>query len=282
MKEKLLVSFSGGETSAYMTWWIWNNWRDKYDVVVVFANTGDENEETLEFVEQCSTHFGFPVVWVEANVFHGNRKGTGHRVVDFLSASRRAEPFEEVIKKYGIPNKSFPHCTRELKANPIRSYARSIGWKKYETAVGIRIDEIDRMAEKRNDYSLIYPLIKTRPMTKQKINFWWSMQPFRLRLKGYQGNCKVCHKKSDPKLYQIAKESPQNFDSFERFEEVYGDYIPKSQSAGRSKENVFYRKNRSVKDIKREAEQWDGVVKDDTQDFDNESCEVFSECGIDN
>lgn len=126
--------------------------------------------------------------------------------MSFETASRNGEPFEKVIQRYGIPNKKFPHCTRELKLRPMTKYLRSIGWKKgsYHTAVGIRVDEIDRVAADRKEKGLIYPLISDRPMTKPKINFWWSQQPFRLKLKGYQGNCKDCYKKSDNKLLTMA------------------------------------------------------------------------------
>lgn len=56
----LFVSFSGGETSARMTQMLLTKWRRKYDkVVVVFANTGEENEATLDFVCQCDIAFGF-------------------------------------------------------------------------------------------------------------------------------------------------------------------------------------------------------------------------------
>ena len=68
MKKKLLISFSGGETSAFMAQWLWNNKQHEFDMIFVFANTGEENEETLEFVEKCSDYFGFNVIWVEANV----------------------------------------------------------------------------------------------------------------------------------------------------------------------------------------------------------------------
>jgi len=82
MKDKLLVSFSGGETSGYMLWWILKNWSSKYEIKVVFANTGQENEETLLFVQKCSEYFNIEVIWVEAVVNPENRKGTTHKVVN--------------------------------------------------------------------------------------------------------------------------------------------------------------------------------------------------------
>lgn len=297
-KPNLLVSFSGGETSAYMTWWIWNNWRDRYNVKVVFANTGDENEETLLFTHIFSQHFNIPVAWVEAHVNPVKRKGTKFSGITFETASRNGEPFEEVIKKYGIPNQNSPHCTRELKQRPIESYAAFIfKGDSYFTAIGIRCDEIDRMNAKRKEKQILYPLIKDRPMTKPKINFWWSQQPFRLKLKGYQGNCKTCWKKSTNKLYQIAKESPASFDVFERLEANYSMYTPESRiqllnarCETPSTPWLFFRGNKSVYDIKEESSQWKGLVVDDSVtseiqlefDFEIEACEVFSECGIDN
>ena len=50
MKQKLLVSFSGGETSAFMAQWLWKHKQDEYDMIFVFANTGQENEETLQII----------------------------------------------------------------------------------------------------------------------------------------------------------------------------------------------------------------------------------------
>jgi len=59
VKKNLLISFSGGKTSAYMTHYILNNLMDQYNPVVVFANTGREHEETLEFVRDCDLFLGF-------------------------------------------------------------------------------------------------------------------------------------------------------------------------------------------------------------------------------
>lgn len=296
-KQKLLVSFSGGETSAFMAQWLWRHKRDQYDMVFVFANTGQENEQTLEFVRKCSDHFGFPVVWIEG-VHHSEvGVGTTHKVVDFASASRNGEPFETFISVYSIPNRTTPQCTRELKAYPIRSYARSLGWKGYWTAIGIRADEVDRMSAKRKEERLLYPLLAERPMTKQKVNFWWSQQPFRLELKGYQGNCKWCWKKSNPKLVRIAQEAPEAFAFPASMEDKYGDYFPQHKVQGRIDAGVpvpkgirFFRGNKSARDILALAAATPSqAVLDDSMDmniqhdlFDDEACEVFSQCGIDN
>lgn len=273
-KKKLLVSVSGGETSLFMAIWLWLHKQDEYEMIFVFANTGQENEETLLFLKQCAEYFGINIIWIEADVKEGKGNGTRFKVTDFENASRNGEPFEAVIKKYGIPNTSFLHCTRELKMNPIKAYAKSIwGKEKYYLAIGVRIDEFDRMNANKDKLLIIYPLIakEMQPMTKPMINFWWKQQPFRLNLKGYQGNCITCYKKSDKKLFQIAKENPKSFDFFDRMEQQYG------------KGQQIFRKNRTTKMLLEEAKKWKGTVKDDSENeptlFDDESCEVFSSCG---
>ena len=198
-KKKLIISFSGGETSAFMSQWILNNKKDEFEIVCVFANTGQENEETLDFVEKCDKEFNLNLVWVEAVINPKFGEGVRHRIVDYKTASRNGQPFEDLISKMGMPNQSAPFCTRDLKLNPIKSYLRSIGWKKYWTAIGIRADEFDRINPNRLKERLYYPLVSDIQMTKPMINFWWNQQSFRLNLKGYQGNCKWCYKKSTNK-----------------------------------------------------------------------------------
>lgn len=253
MIKKLFISFSGGETSAYMLLWILENWKNHYEeMVIIFANTGQENEATLLFVAQVAALARVKVVWVEAVVHHGKRKGCTHKVVDFLSASRNGEPFEDVIKKYGIPNQQFPHCTRELKLNPMVSYIKSLGWDKYDTAVGIRADEIDRMGTEFKGSKLVYPLIKNKPMTKPQINEFWDSMPFRLQLKGYQGNCKWCWKKSDRKHFTLIKENPTQYDFPAKMEAIYGKTgagIEKGVGCNSEGRRVFFRKNRSTEDL---------------------------------
>lgn len=117
----LVISFSGGRTSAYMTKLLQEKYGNKREIITIFANTGKEREETLEFVNECDKSFGFRTTWIESYQHHGQRKSPGFRIVDFESASRNGEPFEDMIRKHGIPNVSFPHCSRELKKRPIET-----------------------------------------------------------------------------------------------------------------------------------------------------------------
>src|SRR5687768_16003487 len=97
MKKRLLVSFSGGETSAFMAQWLKANKSDEYDMWFLFANTGEENEETLRFVDQCDKYFGLNVIWVEgvSNPEYG--VGVTPVEVNHETASRDGEPFESMI-----------------------------------------------------------------------------------------------------------------------------------------------------------------------------------------
>jgi len=150
MKKNLLVCRSGGRTSEYMYKWLLENKRDEYNIIGIFANTGWEHHKTLEFVNnndmENRERFGVEPVWVEA-VVHIGRASCTHKIVTFETASRNREPMIEVFKKYGIANSAYPHCTRELKENPIHDYIKYIGWDKgqYYTALGIRIDEPKRI-----------------------------------------------------------------------------------------------------------------------------------------
>lgn len=222
-----LISFSGGETSAYMAQWLLKNKSDEYDFKVVFANTGQELEETLEFVEKCDRLFNLNCVWIEADVQHERGIGTKAKVVDFHSASRDGEPFEQMIRKYGIPNMAYRHCSQELKSTPIRAYARSIGWKagSYESFVGIRADEFDRANGDSTSDRLVYPLVKLG-INKEDVNRYWRDMPFRLQIKGYEGNCKTCWKKSTRKLLTIAKHNPEYFEFNQRMENRYENHQP--------------------------------------------------------
>jgi hypothetical protein len=221
LKEKYHISFSGGRTSAYMTKLLIDNWSDRYEFIVTFANTGLEHPKTLEFINNCDKVFGFNTVWLESVVQHDKRSAPTHKIVTFETASRKGEPFEEVIKKYGIPNSAFPGCTRDLKLAPIKSYLKSLGIDEHKirTAIGIRTDETRRVNAKTAEArTLEYPLIVVWPSDKQDVLDWWEDQPFDLGIDEFEGNCLGCWKKSLKKHFMQIERDPSVYDFHKRME----------------------------------------------------------------
>lgn len=202
----LLISFSGGRTSAFMARLLFELPQYKnYKKLVVFANTGKEREETLAFVDKCDKEFNLNVVYVEAVVNNEKGKGTDYKIVDYKTASRNGEPFEAVIEKYGLPSKLWRHCTREMKEQPIKKIAENMLGDGYLTALGIRADEKHRIGKKKN---YIYPLAEIN-VDEKFIRNWWSRQSFDLDLKDYEGNCDLCFLKSERKKLTLLLENPK-------------------------------------------------------------------------
>jgi len=217
---KIISSFSGGRTSAFMTSILLNNYLDN-DLLCVFANTGKENEETLKFINECDVRWNLGITWIEAVIHPEIGKGTTYKIVDYYTASRNGEPFSAVNAKYGLANKNYPHCTRELKEVPIRKFAIDFcGRTNYKMAIGIRIDErkrVNRLRAEKNNW--VYPLVDEFPTTKLMVHDFWKNQPFDLGLHDYEGNCDLCWKKSLKKRQRILREKPWIGDWWEKEEE---------------------------------------------------------------
>lgn len=229
-----------------MTKMLIDNLSEKYEFIVTFANTGMEHEKTLEFVNNCDKFFGFNTIWLEANVIQGGRVGTGFKVVTFETASRNGEPFEDVIKKYGIPNVSYPHCTRELKLAPMRSYLKFLGihHTAIKTAIGIRSDEKRRVSSRAGVDNIVYPLIDMWPTDKQTVLDWWEDQEFDLGLSEWDGNCKGCYKKSFKKIFKQIDKDTNLLDWHKRMEHTYGQFGARKE--GDNSSRVFFRGNISA------------------------------------
>lgn len=288
-RRRLFISFSGGRTSALMTMRLLSlvaHLRDlgiDIDVVVIFANTGQEDEETLRFVDRCDRILGFNVVWLQAVIDPRHGKGTRHEVVSFETAARASEPFEDEIAKYGLPNRNYPHCTRELKLAPMYSYLRDIGWEagSFTTAIGIRADERDRVSVRADEKGIIYPLVRWG-MRKPDVIERFKLLPFDLYLPEHMGNCLTCWKKTLRKHLTLIKQRPEAYDFAERMETEYGLV---KQAPGQPPRRMF-REGRSVADLRAEAAKPFDEWRDDHEAFDpqldvggacEESCEVHSD-----
>jgi hypothetical protein len=282
-RPRLRVSFSGGRTSALMTACILKEYRDVrgHEVLVTFANTGQEHEETLRFVDACDKKWDFGVVWLEADVHPQKGKGTRARVVDFETASRDGRPYEDFCAKYGIPNRNRLWCTRELKEIPMDRYVtKTLKWKasSYHTAIGIRADEMDRVSINALDKGFLYPLLDLG-VRRPDVLSWFSSQDFDLKVPEHLGNCTWCWKKSDRKLYTLLKEVPEIFDFPERMEKAHG-----TKGFNNGVSQVFFRGSRSTSQLRASAAAYTGSLFTDPhwdydQDLDagsscGESCEI--------
>lgn len=287
---RILASFSGGRTSAVMTIELVNKYnakpihvfsksgKKKYtylqgfrkngkvvQIIVCMANTGKERVETLIFSKECDEFFNLHINLLEAVVHNGERKSSTHKVVKFKNLDKKGRPFRDVIVKYGIPNKAFPHCTRELKTNPIHSFIASIGWTEYITAIGYRIDEPKRFKTKK--HGQIYPLVKMNPMTKQDVLAWWKTQPFDLQLEEHQGNCDLCYKKSTPKLLlHIHELKRSEIEWWIEQEADFEYYTPKTRTECNPPYR-FFRGNLSIHDLIKMSQE---LYKDAANDTDED------------
>lgn len=207
------ISFSGGRTSAYMLWRVLqSNEGLPDDAIVCFANTGKEEEATLEFVRDCAEYWQVPITWLEF-------RDTEDRfeVVTFETASRNGEPFEALIRKRNyLPNPVTRFCTIDLKIRPIGRYLLSLGMAATKTEaenmsmIGMRADE-QRRAAKIADKSRI-PLV-TAGITKEDVGAFWRAQPFDLGLPNnngvtMHGNCDLCFLKGGAQILSLIAEKP--------------------------------------------------------------------------
>lgn len=241
-KEKLyVVMTSGGRTSMFLAKYIKENTKYK-NVLFVFLNTGKEKEETLAFIEKCDKEFNLNVIWLEAKIIHEKQIGTTYKIVNFKTASRNGEPFEEMLKKYPLPNNMASNCTRELKLRPVEAFIRN-NYKDFDVyrIIGIRADEQHRKSNNATNEKLLYPLCDEIKVDAKFIRNWWENQTFDLELKDYEGNCDLCFKKSLKKRLTIVKENPKIAEWWEKMENKYSsETIPRFD----------LRTNKSVTEIK--------------------------------
>lgn len=208
--EPTIVSFSGGRTSAYMLWRVLeaNGGELPDKAIVTFANTGKEEEATLQFVRDCETNWNVPIVWLEYQT-----EKPDFKVVNFETASRNGEPFENLIlKRKYLPNPVTRFCTSELKIRTIHKYVKCLGWKHNETMdwVGIRADEQRRAAKIDRDRT---PLVAAG-ITKEDVGHFWRNQSFDLGLPNMNGvtmhgNCDLCFLKGAKQTYSLIEEKPE-------------------------------------------------------------------------
>lgn len=215
------LKFSGGRTSAYMLHLLLAAHGGKLppDVLVIFNNTGKEEEATLRFVRECGERWGIDIVWLEYTA------GPGFRVVDFSTASRRGEPFEAVIAQRmtsddaGLPNRVARYCSSEMKTRTTHRYLRNLGWTEWDSLTGIRADEPKRVHTVRSnphpesvDETLRIPLADLGVGAHDVGSFWarnaWDLELPNVGGKTMHGNCDLCFLKPSAQVVSLIAERP--------------------------------------------------------------------------
>jgi len=213
-----MLSFSGGRTSGMMI----DMLLDAHDrvlpdfVKVVFANTGKEMPQTLDFVNECSKRWNVPIVWLEYQSHEEPQKRW--REVTYETASRNGEPFADLIthKNY-LPNPTMRFCTIELKIRVMKLYAQQVlGWKSWDVAIGFRSDEPSRVAKlsiPSSEPFERYAPLASMGITAADVGNFWSEQGFDLKLpnmngKTMHGNCDLCFLKGAGQTLSLISEKP--------------------------------------------------------------------------
>lgn len=282
MKEIVIASISGGETSGMMAYILKQQYSYQYDIRYVFMNTSREDERTLIFLDKLDKYFNLNIVWLEAVINPIKGKGIKHSITNFKNAKRDGELFEQQISKQGLPSIKYPNCTRDLKSYTCKSYMREIGAENATIAIGYRFDEPKRVnlikAEKAKQW---YPLYNLK-ITKQDVKSFYKTLPFNLGLLEWEGNCKMCFKKSIRKLLTQLIADPASIKWIIDMELKYPTHPITGQRI-----NMF-RGSRSIFDLiemaKEPFEMWEEPVYENTNFFDieldeqescSESCEAF-------
>jgi 3'-phosphoadenosine 5'-phosphosulfate sulfotransferase (PAPS reductase)/FAD synthetase len=214
-----LISFSGGRTSGYMLKQILDAHGGTLpdDVRVTFANTGKEMPETLDFVQECSSRWDVPIIWLEWRNKAVSDDEASFEIVSHNSASRNGEPFKTLIDKKGyLPNPITRFCTVELKIRVMRDYARTLGWKNWTNVIGLRADEpirVIRARTSRDAWDNDTPLA-TEGISRAHVTAFWQWQGFDLRLPNNDGNtplgnCDLCFLKGGATILGIIRERPE-------------------------------------------------------------------------
>lgn len=216
-----LISFSGGRTSGFMLKKIIDAYNGTLpeDLYVVFANTGKEMPQTLDFVRDCADKWDCKIHWLELEIAD-ERPIYRTKEVNYHTASRKGEPFEALIKRRKmLPNPVMRMCTQELKMNVMKRFMKEKDYREWTNVVGLRYDEPRRVAKQNrqndsnvNAWDSVCPLYQDKITVKEILEFW-QKNNFDLKLTSENGqttagNCDLCYLKGTKTLTKIIKEKP--------------------------------------------------------------------------
>jgi hypothetical protein len=279
--KNIFCSVSAGYSSVMMAVKI-KEWYPDHKIIFAMANTSKERLESLAFMNECDNLYNLKMKWIEAE-FHDKGVGVTAKVVSYNNLKTKGEIFEAGIKKLGIPSNVNKWCNRDMKLTPLKKYADSVfGLNNYSIAVGLRIDEVDRVRKDYKKNNVFYPLMDYK-ISKKERNKFWESQPIKIDIPAYKGNCDLCFEKSNRKLMTIIKEEPDTAIWWDTMIKKYS-HIPKENSPSYNdllKENngmTFYRGYNTIQDLVKMAEQPFSKATDEYI-YQNDLFDLEGDCG---
>lgn len=278
--KNIFCSVSAGYSSVMMASKM-KEWYPNHDIIFAMANTSKEREESLSFMNECDNYFNLNMSWIEAE-FHEKGKGVTHNIVTYKNLKRNGEIFEAGIKKFGIPSVINKWCNRDMKVIPLKKYADDIfGLNNYSIAVGIRIDEMDRVSKDYKTNNVFYPLIENKISTRER-NLFWKDQPIQIKIPAYKGNCDLCFEKSNRKLMTIIKEEPEKIiwwdEMLKKYSTISIEGKPAYNNFAENGGINFYRKNKTIADLVELSKQPFKMATDEYI-YENDLFDLEGDCG---
>lgn len=206
------VQISGGRTSGMMGMMLKTNPNTHW----LFQNTGREMPQTYDFLRDLQEKGGLPIVWLEYYCPDPRKKAT-FKIVNYDTANRDGLPFSQLMdKRKYVPNLGKRFCTTELKVMTARRYIRSLGIKKWYSAIGFRADEDRTPTDDIKMQTSVTPL-KYMGVTKKDVMNFWKMQDFDLDLpympdgRTFGGNCMGCFFHSEYQHAALYVSNPKEY-----------------------------------------------------------------------
>lgn len=271
-RKHLICSVSGGRSSALAAMLV-KRWPKRYKyrtVQYVFANTGLEHPNTIEFLKQLEEYLMEPIIKLE---FDFNSKGYNYNIIENWSELdmtgapfKRAIQYEQRNKPRGLPHMFQPYCSGLMKKNVIRKYAKdSLKTVKYAQCIGYRKEDMPKRINSAvmqllgNAY--IFPLLThyKKPIGLKELDKIWSKKPFQLNIPSVLGNCILCWKKSDKVLVNAinSNQAQSSINFWIQMEREHG--------------NNSFRQRRSINDMMQLA-----LSGNDADDTNGDNCD----CGF--
>ena len=226
---RVIVGFSGGVSSAWCAGWALRNY-PKEEIVFLFHDTKEEDEDTYRFIREMAAKLGHPVT----------ERSDGRSVT---------EVFQD---ENAIANNRMAFCSRILKAEQRDRYfeeARAEGVTELVNVLGFSALEEQRVQRAagramQQGFACRFPMIEEKT-TKQQAADWClslGVKPPRMYRWSEHANCVGCVRGGKAYWLAVKENAPEVFEQRSALEREFGHTILKDTTLAKLVETGLKRK----------------------------------------